>query len=158
LTLGPACAAGAVTALWLRAERLRHTAEDNRDRADANLKQARAAVDECFSIAAEHDLLQGPGLQPARRLLLDAALKYYRGFGGRNAAARSLRAELARNLTRVGMITREVGTNPEALASLLRGLALFEELHAARPDDPELSRDLARALHEIALIHEASGR
>jgi tetratricopeptide (TPR) repeat protein len=137
-----------MTVLWLRAERLRRAA-------DANLAHARAAVDECFSIADRDPILQRPGLQPVRRLLLGVALKYYQGFVRSQGDSRSLRAELARNYTRVGIITAAIGSKTEALAAHRQAQELLERLVAAQPADPSLRRDLGRSHHEVALLEEA---
>jgi serine/threonine-protein kinase len=139
-----------VAVLWLRAERLRGTA-------DANLADARAAVDECFTIAEREPLLQRPGLQPVRRLLLGAALKYYHGFLQRRADSPSLQTELARNYARVGTITAAIGSAPEALTAHRKAVELLERLAADQPESPELRRDLARSYHEAALLEEAMG-
>jgi tetratricopeptide (TPR) repeat protein len=153
VALGLAVAGGfaGMTVLWLRAERLRSLA-------DANLADARAAVDECFTIADEDPLLQRPGLQPVRRLLLGAALKYYLEFAERHKDSVSVQAELARDYTRVGIITAEIGSASEALTAHRHAQVLLMRLLAAQPHERALRRDLARSHHEVALLNEALGR
>jgi tetratricopeptide (TPR) repeat protein len=151
--LGLAMAFGfaGMTMLWLRAERLRRIA-------DANLADARAAVDECFTIADKDPVLRRPGLQPVRHLLLRAALKYYEGFAERQKYSASLQAELARNYTRVGVITEEIGSASEALAAHRQAQVLLERQLSVQRDEPTLCRDLARCHHDIAVLSEALGK
>src|SRR5262249_10167608 len=117
-----------MTALWLRAEGLRRTA-------DANLAQARAAVDECFTIAENDPLLQRPGLQPVRHLLLGAAPNYSRSFAKTQRGSVSPQAELARNYMRVGIITAAIGSASEALEAPRQAQAVLERLLPAEPGD-----------------------
>jgi hypothetical protein len=57
-----------------------HRAERQRLEAEANFRKARAAVDECFTTVTDHPVLQEPGMQPAREVLLRIALRYYQEF------------------------------------------------------------------------------
>ena len=76
----------------------RKAAENQRAQAEANLQKARKAVDEYFTMVSESTLLDVPGLQPLRKDMLEAALRFYRGFAQERTddpAALSTRANRA---------------------------------------------------------------
>jgi serine/threonine-protein kinase len=123
-----------VTALWLRSSHLYWLSEERRSDAEASFAQARGAVDDYLTTVSEDTLLRSPlpGLQPLRRRLLEAALRYYQDFARRHADDRSVRADLAAAYARVGEITGEIGSRDEAIAALGRAADLYEAL--ARSD------------------------
>src|SRR4029077_7800029 len=65
------------------------------ERAEANFRKARQAVDEYFTLVSESKLLDIPGLQPLRKQLLEAAQRYYQGFVDEREQDPKLRGELA---------------------------------------------------------------
>jgi serine/threonine-protein kinase len=162
-----------VTALWLRSSHLYRLSEERRADAEASFAQARASVDDYLTTVSEDTLLRAPlpGLQPLRRRLLEAALRYYQDFARRHADDRSVRADLAAAYERVGEITAEIGSRDDAIAALRHAADLYEAL--ARPDRSgrayaaERGRCLARmgklegerGRHDdaIALYHRAIG-
>jgi serine/threonine protein kinase len=123
-----------VTALWLNSSRLYRLSEQRRVDAEASFAQARGAVDDYLTTVSEDTLLRSPvpGLQPLRRRLLEAALRYYQDFARRHADDRSVRADLAASYARVGEITGELGSRDEAIAAIRHASALYEAL--ARSD------------------------
>jgi serine/threonine-protein kinase len=121
-----------------------------RSKAEANFRQARAAVDEYFTTVSESKLLDVPGLQPLRKELLEAALRYYRDFLGRRGGDRSVRAEAAAASFRVAWITQALGSLHDALRHMDNAVALYEELIRADSGNAEYQR-LA------ALAHGARG-
>src|SRR5262249_34207357 len=133
-----------LTGLYLQAEANKAQAVANLELARANLAKASTAVDECFTNATEHPLLQGNHLQPVRRVFLQAALKYYQGFLAERPDDLSMQAELARNYYRVGLITGEIASKKEALEALRKAREAQEELCRTKPDDRTQRRDLAR--------------
>ena len=80
-----------------------------RSKAQANFRQARAAVDRYFTTVSESKLLDVPGLQPLRKELLDAAQEYYRDFLQKQGNDSSVRADAAADSYRVGWINRALG-------------------------------------------------
>jgi serine/threonine-protein kinase len=66
--------------LLKRALKAEREAEANRKQAQANLKLAKQAVDECFNVAKEHPLFQQPGMEKARKLLLEKTQPFYQHF------------------------------------------------------------------------------
>jgi serine/threonine-protein kinase len=123
-----------VTALWLRSSHLYRLSEERRADAEASFAQARGAVDDYLTTVSEDTLLRSPlpGLQPLRRRLLEAALRYYQDFARRHADDPSVRADLAAAYARVGEITSEIASRDEAIAALGHAADLYEAL--ARPD------------------------
>ncbi len=80
----------------------RRAAEFEKAKAEANFRKARQAVDEYFTLVSESRLFDVPGLQPLRKQLLEAALKYYEDFVNQRGQEPQLRAALASVLLRVG--------------------------------------------------------
>ena len=117
----------------------------NRERAkaEANFRQARAAVDEYFTIVSESKLLDVPGLQPLRKELLEEAQKYYRGFLKERGDDPAVRAEAASASFRVGWILQTIGRAAEALEPQQRASELYKELARANPGNIEYRRLLA---------------
>ena len=64
----------------LRLKRSRDEARLQRNLAEANLLEARQAVDDSFTKVSESVLPHTPGLQPLRKQLLEDSLRYYQGF------------------------------------------------------------------------------
>jgi serine/threonine-protein kinase len=114
----------------------------NRERAkaEANFRQARAAVDRYFTTVSESRLLDVPGLQPLRKELLDAAREYYRDFLIKRGDDPSVRADAASASFRVGWINQAIGRPGDALESLRTAEALYEQLVREHPEVTEYRR------------------
>lgn len=117
-----------------------------RSRAEANFRQARAAVDDDFTTVSESRLLEVPGLQPLQKELLDLALKYYRGFLAERGRDPRVRVETALAWFRVGWITRAIGRPGEAEPALRAASVLYDELAREHPEVAEY-RHLASIGH-----------
>ncbi len=133
-----------------KADDERQEAERQRDRAlhaeaqaEKNLLQARRAVDDYFTLISQSRLLDVPGLQPLRRQLLEAALRYHQEFLLQHPENRLLEADLAASFFRVANIYHALNANDEAVTALASGIELAEKLHDQRPDDHGLHRRLA---------------
>src|SRR5206468_4179337 len=111
----------------------RRLTEEQRQQADANLRQARQAVDEYYTAVSESDLLNVPGLQPLRRKLLNSALKYYQGFLAQRQDDARAHGDVAAAFLRVGRLTHAVGSQQEALQACQKACALYEELVSQDP-------------------------
>jgi eukaryotic-like serine/threonine-protein kinase len=137
-----------VTFLWLRSERLYLLSERRRGEAEANLGQARNAVDDYFTAVSESTLLKAPlpGLQPLRRELLQTALRYYQDFVRRHHNDPSLRADLAAATLRVGEIVDLVGPKAEALEALQSAFDLYRSVANEAPNDPSHRAGMGRCL------------
>ena len=125
--------------------------ESQRRRAEATYRLARDAVDQFSTQVSENTLLKSPlpGLQPLRKELLQTALRYNQAFVDQRGDDPALKADLALAFHRMGDITRDIGTKPEALAHYERARALWEGLVAAEPGNAEYQYGLARAFRLI---------
>jgi serine/threonine protein kinase/tetratricopeptide (TPR) repeat protein len=124
-----------------------------RDQAQENFHKALEAVDTYFTQVSENKLLKSPlpGLQPLRKELLETALKYYRAFVEEHHEDPNLRAELARALLRVGMITESIGRKDEGLQALQLARDIWLELARDNSDDWRLEGELASTYMEIGV-------
>jgi serine/threonine-protein kinase len=130
-------------------------------RSDANFRLALQAVDDSLTRVSENTLLKvqpSRDLRALRRGLLEDALKFYRTFIGRGEADPSLRRELARAYVRVGRITEEIGTKPDALAAQAQALEIRRALVDADRADVALRVELAESLDAIGGVYRALGR
>jgi serine/threonine protein kinase/tetratricopeptide (TPR) repeat protein len=114
--------------------RQRDTAQRQRAQAEANLRKARQAVHDYFTLVSENDLLTQPSLAPLRRQLLQAALSYYREFVREYGEDPDLQAELAAIHLRIAVLTHELSGEEDWLLAFEQGVALVEDLLARRPD------------------------
>jgi tetratricopeptide (TPR) repeat protein/predicted Ser/Thr protein kinase len=138
---------------WYRAERQRATAEQERARARAGFEQARLAVDEYFTTVSDSKLLTVPGLQPLRKELLEAALKYYQGFLEQHRDDPTVQTELAKAYFRVGMLRADLASRADAIRAYESAIGLLDAQAAAHPDDEDTRRLLATSLNNAGKIH-----
>jgi serine/threonine-protein kinase len=143
--------------LWaVRAEQVRTAHE--RDQAEANLKLAKQAVDDCFQLAKEHPLLQPENMRQVRKLLLEKALPFYERFRARRQDDPGIRAELADNHFRVGYIMDEMGRNADAERAYEDALRLREPLAHDHPEVPQYRAALATTYIALGVFHRKSAR
>lgn len=141
----------AVVWQWQLAERQRH-------RAEANFQKAREAVDDCFTTVTTNPVLQEPGMEGARQVLFQAALKYYQDFLDQGAGDSQAQEDLARAYSRLAYITERIGSKVEALAAYERACELFGKQAAAEPTKPHLRVELARCYQCLGNLHRLAGR
>ncbi len=131
-----------VTALWLRSSHLYRLSEERRADAEASLAQARGAVDDYLTTVSESTLLRSsaPGLQPLRRRLLEAALRYYQEFARRHGddpaygpTWRRRPRGSARSPARSGRGTRPSRRSAGPRVSTRSWLALIPPVRRTRP-------------------------
>ena len=132
--------------------------ERQRQRAEANFQKARDAVDECFTIVTQNPVLQEPGMEAARQVLFQAALKYYQDFLNQRADDPGTRLDLGRAYYRLGYITERIGSKSEALTAYEQGCALFDVLVASDPKNAQLRRELAQCHESLGELHRVTGR
>src|SRR5262249_44367072 len=123
-----------------------------RSKAEANFRQARAAVDRYFTTVSESRLLDVPGLQPLRKELLDAAQEYYRDFLLKRGDDPSVRADAAAASFRVGWIDRAIGRPGEAVQALKTATTLYQRLVRDHPDVAEYRRLEALGHGSLGLV------
>jgi serine/threonine protein kinase len=123
-----------------------------RDQAQARFRLANAAIERFYTGASEDVLLKEPRLKALRARLLGSALEFYKDLQSDldAGAGEAPRSELAAAYQRVGDITRDIGSLPDALEAQRRALAIRERLASDHPEDPQIQGDLARSTHLVA--------
>jgi serine/threonine protein kinase len=131
----------------------RRAAEFEKAKAEANFRKARQAVDEYFTLVSESRLFDVPGLQPLRKQLLEAALKYYEDFVNQRGQEPQLRAALASVLLRVAQSDLQ-NLQPDAgVQALARSLAIIDGLSASKSPIPGFPQRLAGFAKGGRLLH-----
>ncbi len=125
------------------AETQRNDANEQRRQAEANLQKARKAVDEYFTLVSESTLLDVPGLQPLRKGLLEAALRFYQGFALERTNDPAALADLAITYMRVAEICHVTNRNDDAIAAIDKALDTIDRLRSEFPGDKAYHRKLA---------------
>jgi eukaryotic-like serine/threonine-protein kinase len=119
-------------------------ADQQRQEAQENLKDARAAVDQMLTRVAGR-LEAVPQMEHVRRELLEDALKFYQKFLERKGDDPVIRRETAWAYRRLAAIQRSLGQLVEAEKSFRKALAMFEELEAQSPLEPSTRVALVQA-------------
>jgi eukaryotic-like serine/threonine-protein kinase len=132
--------------------------EGQRQQAEANFKKARDAVDECFTTVTQNPALQEPGMEGARQVLFQAALKYYKDFLNQRADDTGIQADLGRAYYRLGYITERIGSKSEAIAAYEQASVLFEKLVDAEPANPQLRVELAQCYQSLGDLERLRGQ
>jgi serine/threonine-protein kinase len=151
-----------IVALSLRAsahrERLaRDRAENERDRAETNFRTARDAVDQ-FTALGESPQLRARGLEKLRATLLGRAAKFYERFTREASDNPALEAERARSYLRVGRISRELGSNKDALTAQERAREVFARLVRDPGNSADYEDGLAQALEDAGQTYQLLGQ
>jgi len=132
-----------------REQRLRQRADDQWQRAESNFEMAREAVRDYYVTVSEDTLLDQPGMQPLRGLLLRQALSYYQTFLERGEAEGALRDEIAQANYFAGRITETLDAPAKALPYYERANALNAELVQETPADLSRLYELGRTLNAL---------
>ncbi len=129
-------------------------AEDNLALAEENHRLARRAVNECLDVARDHPMFQEPGMRPAKKLLLERTLPFYRDLrpGGGSGAEEGLQA------FRVGYISSQLGLDEEAIQSFRRAEAILAGLAEASKSVPAYRHDLSMVHNNLAIVLTRMGR
>jgi serine/threonine-protein kinase len=133
-------------------------AKANLKQAEANLKLARQAVDECFNVARDHPLFQSPRLKEAKKLLLEKTLPFYRRFRSQRPDDRGLQQEEAEQLYRVAYIEQTLGHSSDALKAYRQARVLAARLVHDHPDVPRYQRDLAHMHNNMGVMLSSQGK
>jgi serine/threonine-protein kinase len=99
-----------------------------------------------------------PGLQKFRLVRLNQALAYYRNFLRDHGADSRLRAEVAEAYFQIGNVTREIGSEHDALNSYEKAREIREALHQAQPQAEEYQNALGLACFQLADVQRMTGR
>ncbi len=129
---------------WRRTASALKLAEGNLDKANTqhriakqHFAEARDAVNKFFTIVSQQRLLREPGLQPLRQELLNEALHYHQAFAAQYQDEEDLKADLAASLYYIAEIEGQIHADGDQHVLLDRPLALFQELAAADPTNPQ---------------------
>ncbi len=105
-----------------------------REEAQQNLAHARTAVDEFFTHVSQNKLFDVPSLQPLRKDLLEAAIKYYEALVTQYPNDPSLLADLAVARLRIAPIYNDFDRNDDLIDTLAIGLECVERLRREFPN------------------------
>jgi serine/threonine-protein kinase len=120
-------------------------AASQRDRALANFRMAREAVDSFLTKVGEDERLKATALEHLRRELLETARRFYDRFVEQEQADVGLQAERGRAYLRLATLTGFLGADAEALALDGQAVAIFDALNRDHPGEPAYLADLADA-------------
>jgi eukaryotic-like serine/threonine-protein kinase len=140
------------------AETHRVDAEKMRDKAEANFRQARRAVDDMYTQFAEKWLVNQPQLQPIQREFLQKALRFYAEFAQQANTDPAIRLETARAYHRVSNIHYQLGDSVQAERAGRQALERLEKLANEFPTVPEYRKTLADVLAKVAVVLVETGR
>jgi tetratricopeptide (TPR) repeat protein len=91
-------------------------------------------VEDYFTLVSESTLLQNPTLEPLRRQLLEAALRYYQDFAREHEDDPGLRAELVAIHFRIAVLLHDLDSEEDWLPAFQRCVDTMEQLLPSRPD------------------------
>jgi tetratricopeptide (TPR) repeat protein len=162
---------GLALGLWAVAHEQAHTAAQrdraikaeahasaNLEQAQANLKLAKKAVDECFNVAKNDPLFQEPRMEKARKLLLKKTLPFYKNFRSQRPDDRGLQMEEADQWFRVAYIEHVLVQATEARQAYEKTCELQQKLVKANPGVPGYQQDLASTHNNLAMLLRDLGK
>jgi serine/threonine-protein kinase len=141
-------------------EARRHAKEarEQKQEAEESFRQAHKAVDEFCIGLSTFRLNNLPGLQPLRKDLLEAGLKYYENFLKKRGDDPAITAELGKIYFRIANITCIIGSPTKALAAFERTVAIFQKVLRSDPANIPVEADLGRAYINMGLQLNNLGR
>ena len=145
-------------ALAVRATLAERRTLAERDRAEANFRMARDAVDRYFTQVGQSADLKSRGMEQLRRRLLENAREFYGRFVFQHAGAAEVRHDLGLAHQRLAEINRVLGDYPAAEAAATRAVAILAELANATMDTARYRRDLAASHLVLGLVYSDTAR
>ncbi len=121
-------------------------ARRERARADESFHRALETVNQFFTQVHDERFLNQPGLEPARKVLLEDAQRFYEDFLARRGTDRSLQAELATARTNLAQISSAIGSATTAVKEFEQAVTRWDDLVAAEPANSDYREALARTL------------
>ena len=94
-------------------------------------------------MVSESKLLDVPGLQPLRKDLLEAALRFYRDFAFERSSDPHVLADLAVTYLRIGQLNSALDRNDDAIVAVRQALDIVDQLRREHPSDSDSQRKLA---------------
>jgi tetratricopeptide (TPR) repeat protein len=141
-----------------RAETNYRAAEKQRERAERYFQKALDAVDQMLTGVGQVNLAHVPHMEPARRDLLEKALKFYQEFLDEKSDDPGVRQETGRAYVRVGDIYRMLGQYPDAEKVYGEAIVLLKQLADEFPDVPRYRKDLAVCHNNLGILLRATKR
>jgi tetratricopeptide (TPR) repeat protein/serine/threonine protein kinase len=126
--------------------------------AEANLQQARHAVDEMYTQVAEKWLAQQPQLEKVQREFLQKARQFYEEFARETGTDPAMRFEAARAYRRVGEVQHKLGAPAEAEHAFEKAIDRLQKLFDEYPEEPAYRQELAKTLHGFGILVGDVGR
>jgi serine/threonine-protein kinase len=142
----------------VRAVKAEENATANLRQAETNLKLARQAIDECFNIAQNHELFQRPGMEQAKKLLLETTLPFYKRFRAQRPDDRGLERDEANQWFRVAYIEEFLGRTTRARQAYEKARDLLRRLVKAFPDRTQYQHTLASAHTNLGNLLSEQGK
>jgi eukaryotic-like serine/threonine-protein kinase len=136
----------------------RQLADSFAQKAQANFRTAREAVDRMLTRAGDETFRDVPGLEQLRRQILQDALEFHRGFLRVAHQDATVRFDAASAYHSVAEILKDLDNLTEAEDSCDKATQLFEQLLSEAPDDHKAQSKLAACLKLQAELHEAAGK
>lgn len=118
--------------------------------ANANAKQTRKILEENVNFVSEGILAKEPGMQAARKAILENSLKEYETLLTTAEADGVAKRELAGTLFLVGKLRSELGQSEAAREALSRAAAIQNELLDSSPNDVELLTSASKSHNLLA--------
>jgi serine/threonine-protein kinase len=146
---------GASTVLLTAANDREHRA---RQRAEANLRLARRAVDRRFTRVSESPELKSQALEGLRRDLLQEAKEFYEQFVQQHAGEPGLQAERGEAYLRLADITEHIGDRSQAIALAGQAQEIFAALVNDHGDVAAYQDSLSRALTTLGRNYREQGQ
>jgi len=136
-------------------EQAKATAELASDRARANFDKLQLAVDTMLTKVGDETLRDIPRMEPVRRELLGAALRFYEEFVTESPDDPALQHETARVRLRSAEVHALLGNYATAQQQVATALVALQQL---QPATPALSTEIAQATARLATAHRLLGK
>ncbi len=141
-----------------RVERQRDLAQIQRDKARANFRLAREAVDSFHTRVSQSAELKSHGLELLRRDLLNSAADFYQRFVNEEAEDAVVQIEQGLALQRLGELNLALGLSDRADKNYQQALVIFQKLSQADPEEINIQVHLANTYRVIGKLHRLRGR
>jgi serine/threonine protein kinase/WD40 repeat protein len=155
---------------WHRAEEALKAQENQRERAEANLKTALEAFDRLFMKPLGHNPDKPPdqnpnqnpfrrtALQEAEHELLRIGLDFYERFAQNNSNSPFLLRETLKAFERAAEIAAAVAQWDKREIALAKAIPIVDQLAQEYPNEPKHMHNLCRLLHGRAIALRSLGR
>ncbi len=141
-----------------RTEQQRRIAVANETQALRLMRLAQDSADTLLAEVADVDLAEIPQMESVRKRLLEKARDSYEQFLTFKDDDPLLKWGAGRALARLGDIQSLLGDGKSAEKSYLKAIEIVSQLHSAKPDNTDYTRDLARAHHGLGVLLKDQSR